>query len=390
MSSKRLDWTRFWSPRGSVIRLADGGYLLDPESEYGSIVNPDLTTLDYLADVPCLILLGERGIGKSTVMRAEYEKRRSSTQYAEVRPQWIDLRSSGSEDRLIKRLFENRDFDNWANGTHRWLLFLDSFDECPIPTLSTLLIDEFKERGVAVDRLCLRLACRTALWPNILERELKEMWGEDGFQIFEMAPLTRPDVEIAAAKNELDTQRFLAEIDRKEVVPLAIKPVTLALLIGVFGQDEMLPATSVDLYERGLRKLCEEFNESRIAAGSVGQLSADQRLEVAARIAALTIISGKTGVWIGGDQGDRIETDIPLWEIAGGTEAVRGLKFEVVESILIETLDTGLFGSLGVNRMGWGHQAYAEFLSARYMASHNISLKQLIGFVLSLKLRIQN
>jgi predicted NACHT family NTPase len=382
MVSENYKWRRFWSPRGSVIRLADRGYLLDPESDFGRIANPDLVTLDYLADVPCLVLLGERGIGKSTDLRAEYDKNLSRQSGDDI-IQWLDLRSYGSEVRLANRLFENRDFDKWIHGKHRWLLFLDSFDECQIkiPALSTLLIDEFKERAVPVDRLCLRLACRTALWPNILESELKEIWGGDCFQIFEMAPLTAGNVRTAAAKNALDAKNFLLEIDRKEVVPLAIKPVTMELLIGVFGQDERLPTSSVELYERGLRRLCEEFNQSRIAARMVGQFSADQRLEVASRIAALTTICGKTGIWIGGDQKDRVETDIPVWEIAGGTETVRASKFEVADSVLFETLDTGLFGSLGMNRMGWGHGAYAEFLSARYLARHEITFEQFMGLI---------
>ena len=360
--------------------MADGGYLLDPESAYGRIANPDLVTLDYLADVPCLILLGERGIGKSTAIRAEYEMRLVSPQYVGDATRWLDLRSYGSEDRLIERLFENSSIDSWRNGRHRLHLFLDSFDECQIriPTLSTLLIDEFSERALPVDRLCLWLACRTALWPSILETAFKEIWGEPRFQTFEMAPLTRPNVRMAADQNALESERFIREIEKKDVVPLAIKPITLELLIGVFGENETLPATSVELYERGLRKLCEESDERRFEARSLGHLDADRSLQVASRIAALTIICGKTGIWIGGDQGDRVETDIPLWEIAGGTETVRGLKFEVIESILIETLDTGLFGSLGLNRMGWGHQTYAEFLSARYLAKHDISLKQIM------------
>jgi hypothetical protein len=90
---------------------------------------------------------------------------------------WFDLRSFGSEDRLVRNLFEPPTFVSWANGEHRLHLFLDSFDECllRIDTLAALLPTELQ--NYPVERLRLRIACRTANWPSSLEKELIQLWG---------------------------------------------------------------------------------------------------------------------------------------------------------------------------------------------------------------------
>ena len=68
MSKKVYNWKRFWCSRSRQFSLADTGYLYNPDAEWGNIYNPDLVTLDKIANIPCLILLGEPGIGKSEEM----------------------------------------------------------------------------------------------------------------------------------------------------------------------------------------------------------------------------------------------------------------------------------------------------------------------------------
>ena len=49
------------------------GALADPESPYGREVNRSVDTLEKLADRQCLALLGEPGMGKSTVIKGHAE-----------------------------------------------------------------------------------------------------------------------------------------------------------------------------------------------------------------------------------------------------------------------------------------------------------------------------
>jgi hypothetical protein len=61
-------WKRFWCPREGKIDLSDGGFLLDPDCEYAHYLDLDVVPFDKISHLPCLGLLGEPGIGKSTVM----------------------------------------------------------------------------------------------------------------------------------------------------------------------------------------------------------------------------------------------------------------------------------------------------------------------------------
>lgn len=379
MSSQIHNWKRFWCPRGGGITLSDGGYLYDPDSKWGHIYNPDVVPFESIANVPCLALLGEPGIGKTHTMQAERKAIETKIEEEGGQTLWLDLRSYGSEGRLVRHLFESTTFVLWAKGNHRLHIFLDSLDECllRIDYLAALLIDEFKK--YPVERLYLRIACRTADWPNGLEEGLTRLWGNDAAKVYELAPLRRTDVAQAAKANDLDSEMLLREIDRMEAVPLAIKPVTLGFLINTYRRTRQFPSTQVELYLQGCRLLCEETSESRRDARLTGNLSTEQRMAVAARIAAVTVFANRYAIWTGVDRGDVPYEDVIVQRLCGGTESVSGDQFEVSEAAIREVLATGLFSSRGPNRMGWAHQTYAEFLAARYLAEHKMTLAQMMS-----------
>jgi len=66
-----------------------------------------------------------------------------------------------------------------------------------------------------------------------------------------------------------------------------------------------------------------------------------------------------------GLRSDIPDGDSPIEELASGTEAVGSERFHVGEEEIRETLSTGLFNSRGPERMGWGHQTYAEFFGSQ-------------------------
>ena len=63
------------------------------------------------------------------------------------------------------------------------------------------------------------------------------------------------------------------------------------------------------LYEKGCRILCEEQNESRVGAQRVGQLTTEECLAVAARIAGVTQFANRDAVFMGS------ESDVPLEDV---------------------------------------------------------------------------
>lgn len=387
MSKQVYNWKRFWCPRGAQIDLGNRGYLTDPESEWGKHYNPELVGLEAIAGIPCLILLGEPGIGKTRTLEAERNKISEIIRRNEDDEIALDLRSFGDENRLVYKLFENPKFTNWIKGSHRLYIFLDSLDECllRIDTVAALLSDEFRVHKDRTKRLFLRITCRTAVWSNSLEENLQQIWGQDDLSVYELAPLRYADVEIAAISEDIEPQGFLSEVLNKNLVSLAIKPVTLNFLLNTYKRNDSQfssDQTLCNLYLEGCRLLCEESNPSRHGTSLKGSLESDQRLIMAARIAAVTVFANRFAVWTGINQGEVPAEDVLLRKLTWGNEIANSKEFEVTEVAIREVLDSGLFSSRGSSRMGWAHQTYAEFLAAWYLQQRNLSISQILSLIL--------
>lgn len=365
-------WKRYWCLREGSMNLSDGGYLSDPDATYGNIYNKDVVDFETISKKPCLVLLGEPGIGKTSSMQLEKISIERKIESEGNKILWLDLRSYGDEKRLVEKLFHNKLFQELQRSDYILHVFLDSLDECllRIDTLASLLIEEFKE--FPTGKLRLRIACRTKEWPNSLESSLHTLWGKNDVGVYELAFLRKKDVIEAANLNNIGSNMFLKEIDDKEVVPLAIKPITLNFLLNIFKKTGKFPKTKNELYIAGCELLCEEPNEGRRDVGRVSQFNPKQLLAVASRIAAVTTFSNKFAVWTSIDMGDVPLEDVTISELLGSHEKVITDEIKVDKKSIEEALKTGLFTSRGSNRMGWAHQTYAEFLAAHYIITHDV------------------
>jgi predicted ATP-dependent serine protease len=65
MPSPDYPWQRFWCLLGSQWHSDGTGYLLDPSTEVGRVLNGGFVRFAQIAARSCLGLLGEPGIGKS-------------------------------------------------------------------------------------------------------------------------------------------------------------------------------------------------------------------------------------------------------------------------------------------------------------------------------------
>ena len=373
-----FDWKRFWCPRDKGYELSDRGFLSDPEGEWGKYSNPDLVTFEHLAELPCAVMLGEPGIGKSWTLRHESAGvERSLTTGAKSMS--CDLRSFSTDGRLMAKLFDSEIFESWRNGD--WLLhvFLDSLDECllRVDNVASILADELPKQPVG--RLRFRIACRTASWPAVLEKALEESFGD--CNAHELVPLRRIDVQRAAEQSGIaDPDAFLSRIADLEISSLAIKPVTLKFLISTYLRDGDLPKDHLELYEKGCRILVEEGSDSRRSAGRMGLLNSEERLAVASRIAAVTQLCNRFAVYTGREADGVPPEDVRLDDLSGGVEPAGG-PVHISAAALREVLDTGLFSSRGVDRFGWAHQTYAEFLAARYSKRRQMPIEQVRSLI---------
>ncbi|RJR05488.1 hypothetical protein C4588_08380, partial [Candidatus Parcubacteria bacterium] len=373
----KYNWTRFWSPRGDGYLSDTDGYLLDPEEKYSHLYQKHVVSLDDISHIPCLILLGEPGAGKSCTIAEEETLIRNKN----LQTLFLELSSCENNADLNNALFEDEIFLSSLKNNVPIHIFLDDLDEYLLKesTVCKYLIRKFNKIQTA--NIYLRIACRTADWPLTFEDDLKKIWGKDNVDVYELLPLRQKDVIEAAKVNELNWNKFLEIINEKEVVPLAIKPLTLNFLINQFrSNDNELPSTKNELYEKGCLGLCEDSRE-RIERKLTGKYSCEERMMTAGRIAAATIFSNKYAIWTGSNL-EVIGKDIKILELCGGAEVVRGEEISIREDIIRETLNsTGLFSSRGPDRLKWAHQTYAEFLAAWYLVASNLTSKQIKDFL---------
>ncbi len=370
MSQQVYRWKRFWCPRY-------------PDSDRGQ--NPKPVSFEKIAHLPCLVLLGEAGTGKTTAIETTHQEVFEQTKNSkDVCLRLFRLGNYSSDTELCNAIFRHEAFKAWRQGTYKLHLFLDSLDEdlLSIKILARILKREIEELPCA--RLCLRITCRTAEWSSSLEEKLKEKWGKDKVGVYEIAPLGKADVIEAAQQNHIDSDAFFNEIVKKNAIPLASKPITLKLLLGLYRQQKQLPSSQVELYQQGCLQLCEEFNDDRRDAGFTGQLSPKKRMIVAGRIAAVMLFSNRSAVWKSPDYGQMPSSDIPLSDLYIDKEKADEQDFDVNEACIREVFAiTGLFSASGSNhRIGFAHRTYAEFLASWYLKQHNLKLEQIKNLII--------
>jgi hypothetical protein len=357
-------WERFWVSSDGIIDLSDSGFLRDPKDWMAQPHGPK--PLAALKPWRSLALLGEPGIGKSTALKEEADRITALPVSAGCMSIYVDLRAFSSDALLYRRLFESEEFIAWRSGSSHLFLHLDSLDEAllRIDSIANLLASEL--RRIPTDRLSIRIACRTAVWPaNTLGAALTGIWNEAA-ATFELAPLRRKDVFAALDAHGISVESFLRALLAAQAVPFAIKPLTFNMLLAIYRQRGDLPNSNIDLYKQGCLALCEEQNKSRRDSGRRGNLNAGQRMRLAGRIAAATILGNRFAVWTG-PQLECPPEDIPLFVLAGHREDGAFAALTATDDDVREVLDTGLFNSRGDHRMGWAHQGYGEFLAALYL-----------------------
>lgn len=171
-----FEWTRFWVARDGHLVLDDDGVLTDPESRRGRFQNPYAEPFESVLSHRCAVLLGEPGIGKTTELKGINRQGLSVPPGATVLK--LNLNEYSSDSLLVQELFGSPEFRTWEAGSHELVLSLDSLDECMlrVEALATLLSSRLGR--YPVDRLRLRIACRTAVWTQqlpILENTLAEL-----------------------------------------------------------------------------------------------------------------------------------------------------------------------------------------------------------------------
>ncbi|MFI0901880.1 hypothetical protein [Streptomyces sp. NPDC020983] len=355
----RYSWRRTLRP----LPAADGGRnggLLDGRTAADTEA---LVCLDELRDAPVVVVLGERGAGKTVALQQERDL--LSGAGADVAPLLHlgrDVFDAASASSALHELLGG------GQGWPRYVL-LDGLDEGlnDIPGLAKVLLKQVKALdGPQRDRLRLRIICRTTRWPEDLEDGLRELWPDPGqIRLMTLVALTRQDVRTAALERGIDGTAFIERVVGRGVEALTEQPVTLNPLLKAQADGEELPETVAEAYDQACRMLLTEtwpqgFTQSQ-ERPAIGHL-----MEVARWAAAALQFSRCPAIT---DREPVAGADLHLDDLSGASIAgpIPGLTCSRRE--LLHLTESGLFTAVGSRRWTFAHRSYQEHLAAQYLCS---------------------
>ncbi|MFG2134786.1 hypothetical protein ACGFNV_44530 [Streptomyces sp. NPDC048751] len=321
----------------------------------------DLLRLDDMRDVPVVVVLGERGAGKSVALEQEQ---------ALLGPQ---------EAGAASLLHLGRDVADTASAAavlHEHLsaeqdgplyVLLDGLDEglSDIPGLDRVLLLQLRALQLRQrEGLRLRITCRTTRWSETLESGLQQLWpGPGQVALMTLAPLSRQDIQSAAEQHGLDGAAFTEQVASRGLGALAQQPVTLVPLLKAQARGEELPKTVAEAYEQACRTLCTET----WAQGFVQRQerpAADHLLEVA-RWTAAALQFGRTPALT--DREPVLENELHLDSLSGPGIPGAVPQLECRRHELLHLTESGLLTPVGQRRWVFAHRSYQEYLAAQYL-----------------------
>lgn len=367
-----FSWTRFWRE----IPDRDKQHRANSPPQ----TSPDLACqLSDLDDRQLVVLIGEPGMGKSTAVQQAVAATCNALGEDYVHYVKLGQFSAGMGSHLILVVFEDPKVKAWIPESHVLYLYLDGFDEChdQLPGLEGLIVGELARRKWPLNRLRLRIVCRSARWRQLeqFESDLRELFVRTSSAsipppkvgTFELQPLSLIEIGLAADSSSVDSASFIRALTERDLMSLAQSPLTLEMLLAHFKFDGSLPDSRWDLFESGCKALVAEHRQT---SRSVGLLAPEQRLQMAGRLACVSILSARPVFDVAISTAD--SAAIRVSQLSGGTE-IGPRTNEVLEEHLAEVLETALFTSLSSTTYTWAHKSFSDFLAAWYLRKWEVS-----------------
>lgn len=307
-----------------------------------------------LADQLVLVLLGAAGTGKSFEMERMIERDRARGKDVRVgRLASLACDAQGLASALARLS------DGARQNT---VIFLDSLDESMIPDrFAALKLAEWIRNALSPAKAPLRIACRSAVWPQEVVFALRHTYGASNTMTAILQPLDEHDIRRAAEAEGGDAEKFIAEIARIGSHSLSQHPLTLRMLLRVFRASGTLPSSRSDLFAEGVRRLAEEREERR-SVRTDGDVPVEETLEVANWVASITLLSGRDTV----DLKDEPEPGtVGLAELTTLSSFNSLLTAHRIEALAA----SGLCEGRGNRQFRFGHRQFAEFLAGRTIAT---------------------
>lgn len=285
-------------------------------------------TFSDLTSIPYLVLLGEPGSGKSTVLdtAAAAAGREVITARA--------LRVSGVQV---------------ADPP----LFVDALDEDRSDGSKKDKIIELCDRLLAVSQDGWRISCRVEDWRGAADLSALQLATKDrSVVVAQLQSLTpQEQAAILAGRGLQEPDVFIEKARRQGAASFLENPLSLTLLHRAVESAGQWPANRYRLFDAATAQLSREHNTDRL--DDEGQTPSSQVLEAASDTCLALLVTGHEAVWR--DRDSPGEVSLPLSDLWAGEAVLRGM------------LDTALFHSEG-SAFRPAHRTIAEYLGARSIA----------------------
>ncbi len=292
----------------------------------------DETTISALRSHDFVALLGEPGIGKSTVL--EVEAAASATRAVKVR----ELINDPPDD---------------LSDT----LFLDALDEYRFGAAELDKADQLARAIRAHGARRWRLSCRSEDWQKDADIEaIKRTTAGGAITVVQLLPLDLSEtLEVLTALGEPDPEAFVDKALAMGAGGLLESPLSLKLLRQSVIGDQPWPTTRFDLFDQATRALAHEDN--KVHRLTRDRSSPDAILAAAGRASLFLLTTGGRSIW-------RSVALPPSRDTGAFLPAhVLGLDRRVID----DALGSSLFRGEG-EAFEPVHRTIAEFLGGRALA----------------------
>ena len=325
--------TRYLHPCNAEIPLDANGLLSLISESYRKYTS--LISLEEFAKLPGAILLAEGGMGKTTFMQ------QLKNQFPKGRAHLVELgRYSGDPTGLREDI---RPFIQTASNSSAFAFIFDGLDEAVDLSGAVLrLISEFPQTST------IWIASRDVSAIRPLQSELSNL------KTYSLAPLSEQNIRELAVDNGIDGDSFLKAVYLQGIAGICAKPLGCELALSIFRDNGLADVTQRDLWDRGIRRLCDETPSATRRLITQNSYTLDQIVECSAWIALCFALSDCTAIWV--DEQSRCPQQcISIFSLVSD-------KFPL--ELIRTTLERGVFTPLGDGRIRFAHLIYRDYLAA--------------------------
>ncbi|MDJ1483094.1 MULTISPECIES: NACHT domain-containing protein [Xanthocytophaga] len=279
-----------------------------------------------------------------------------------IRTEKTKINADGTEDKYptsIKKYYI-KDSDlliepfvaDFLNDT-KSILFLDGFDEL-LPTAQKKILGDITQLGLKLNNAKIILTSRTSTLNNKIL---------DGFDTYEIHPITIDDVSIIAEKWLGEHhQRFVTELLKKPYHELANRPIFLTLLLILFEKQEVLPISPYEVYREAVYLIIRDWDEHRSInrVSKYSGFNVRKKLDFLQEFAFYITYQIKANVFSTNKLSEIYKLiheryDLPLDEMA-----------DVISEI---ESHNGLIAEIGYRTFEFSHLTLQEYLCAEYIVT---------------------